>query len=362
MFEDIERIGKDDKVLVCITNKHMLEQVVWYHSVYPEGKWEAAILTTFANREFACKMLEECEKTGLFIKCVLIEENLKEAPFIKKLSTMLHFIAGYIGRKQKEIAQKRIQRVMGHFNYQKAIIQSNHSFFSTAIIQIMPPGRVICLEDGMPDYLERKTFYNLTFEGIIGFLLAKMGYTNYFSRSGETYKLTIDSKCIKYSSFPEQMKYRNYFKIKRLCLNQKKSNILKNEYFDLIIFSSVFDTYRMRGSCYDLLHNWLLEEYMDKRILIKKHPRENYDFKWNDLNITIEEGIKSGEEVLDYIDCHKIILLYTSALLVKLCSENKKFEIICFDNILSDFYWKSLMSDAALMGLDTSEFIHLNYH
>ncbi len=366
---DEEKIGKEDRVLVAIPNQYMLFQTKWYHSMYPEGIWEAVIIPfTVGNtgKRIVNIMYNECLKCGFFSNVYVVENGRMDLPVLEKIKIVVNYFFLNLFRKRDLYDKKLIESITGKTDYKKIIVHSRCNSIENTFINIGIGTKkiLICMEEGLSDYAPLFHIRNVVnWEQILYFILAKLNIMNFVSH-GYQYRMKCDSSIIKYSSLPDKLKYRNYKKIKQLFADETErkqkpeAGIREAEKkYDLIIFSAPFVENYHADYIYEFLHKWLKKEYADKAILIKPHPREEYPYQWDDLNVKADYMSISGEEVLDLFPETPLLFLSVSTLLLKACRENRQFKVVYFKNIQSKSYHSVLNWTSKIMELQEENWI-----
>lgn len=373
---DGERIRGDDKVLVVLTNQYMFMQLLWYYSKYPEGIWEVIILK-FGDKDLMNFMYQKCADCGFFTRIMICESSIYGKKLLNKIIVMFRYLFQYITRRREKSDKKFIKGIVGEGAYKKVIIQSTHDSVSTAIINAMSDSILVCLEDGMGDYLPVKrigewlklSHFSLSKSNILqlsAFMLAKMNVAN-VAAYGYQFQLKYDDQLIKYCSLPDKMKYKNYKEIKQLFDNDSREIAvsenecsLKKQGYGVIVFSTNFSDF---GNCeeayYSTLQDWLKKKYKGKKILFKPHPREQCRFNCSGLNLHIGGREIAGEKLLDLLPDAEIVFTYTTTILLKACRERRQFKILRFNNIKSEWYHLNLKHDADVLGLGNNDWIIL---
>lgn len=374
--KDGERIKDDDKVLVVLTNQYMFMQLLWYYSKYPEGIWEVIILK-FGDGDLMNSMYQKCVNCGFFTRIMTCESSIYGKKLLNKIIVMFRYLFQYITQRREKSDKKFLEGIVGGEEYKKVIIQSTHDSVSTAIINAMSDSILICLEDGMGDYLPAKgmgewfksthfSLFKLNMLQLLAFILAKMNVAN-VAAYGYQFQLKYDARMIKYCSLPDKMRYRNYKEIKQLFDNDSREItfsenelFLKQQEYDVIVFSTIFSGFEdCEQQYYSTLQDWLKKNYKGKRILFKPHPRERCRFNCDDLNIHIGGREIAGEQVLDLLPNAEIVLTYTTTILLKICREKRKFKILRFNNIKSQCYHLGIENDSEVLGLSDNDWIIL---
>lgn len=367
-YIDEEKIENNKRVLVAIPNQYMLLQTKWYHSMYPEGIWEAIVIRFTNGKQgkiLADIMYKRCIECGFFSKVYVLDARRIDAPLIKKIGWVVRYFFQYIFRCRQKYDEKLIMSITGRNDYSKYIIHSDYNSIETAMANMGKNKVVICMEDGFSDYFPICKLHNIrSIEQLLYFFLSKINVMSY-AIDGYRYFVKYDEWIIKYCSLPEKIQYKKYKKIKQLfsqniekdkdLMRQSKTEPSKT--FDLIIFSAPFAENFNAEHIYELLHRWIKDNYAGKKILIKTHPRENYTYPWTDLDITIDYLELSGEEVLDLFPETDILLLFTSTLLLKLCRDKRKFMLAYFEHVESRLYYLLLGKVDEIMGLPEESWV-----
>jgi len=363
-LSDDERIGINDKVLVVLTNQYMFEQLLWYYSKYPEGVWEAVIIR-FGSNDLLDIMYQKCRECGFFSKIVCYNHGMIESSLSEKMLTMMKYIFQYITRTREKWDRKFIEGLMGEdCCYKKVIIQSTYNVISVASVNAMPEAVLVCLEDGLGDYMPVSGIkYHLK---LLNLLLVKMNIVNALVYDYQ-FRLKCDNRLIKYCSLPEKMKYRGFKLMKQLFEDDNRKKIfsekellLKKRGYDLVIFSTIFSDFHINEDIKEILHIWLLQNYGDKKILLKPHPRDSYQYCWKDLDIDIGGEEMAGEVLLDLLPDVEVLFLYTTTILLKACKEKRNFKVIQFNNIKSKWYRLNLKNCSEVLGLQEGDWIVLD--
>lgn len=378
---DEERIKQTDRVLVVIPNQYMLLQTIWYHSRYPEGIWEA-IVVPYGRGELGKRTQEalyrECEKSGIFSKIIQNDELRVGESRLRRVRQFVEYLGQCLTHRRGMYDFQMIRRIMGHCNYKKVLVHPSN-MMCTAAINAARKARgdavLICMEDGLADYGRPVGFFQLgkigtPFHFIFYYILSKMNVFN--NNSYGVLKMEYDKDIIKYVHFPERMQYRNFKRIKQL--NEEKKIETVSQYinkksqekkYDLIVFSAPLiedfsgSILSRRDDVYIELHELLKKNYTGRKILIKPHPREHYDFLWNDLDVEVGEANLAGEEILDRYPKTEVIFVFTSTMLIKVLQENRPFKVIYFRNIKDKSYKKRIKEYSDLLGMNEQYFIML---
>ena len=360
-----EIMTPSDKILAVITNQYMLSQVLWYHSQFPDGIWEAVVIPfNENNHELVKLMYERCVNCGIFSKIYIYEYRNN---YLQKIVLLFRYILQFIFNKRDRYDRKLANKIIKTDEYKKLIIHARNNRIQIALLNSMKDKVCICMEDGLGDYdpvFNGKNFRH--FSEIYSFLLAKMNIVSTIAFDKQ-FRLKYDDRIIKYSSIPDRMQYRNYKVIKQLFDEEVTSSLpvgkntagMIRELYDIILFSSAFNYVDHSEQVYSVLHEYLRKNHSDKKILIKPHPRETYRFDWKEPNIEIGCLDMSGEEVLDAFPDAEIFFAGTSTILIKACRTKRDFKVIMLGCIKSKQFLRHIKADSQLMGITEDRFIYL---
>lgn len=364
MFEDEELIGDDEKVLVIVTNQYMFEQLLWYRTRYPQGIWDAVVIKFGTNNDGLMDiMYKKCIECGFFRKVICHGYQMPENSLLKKVFMMIRYIYQYVTNSRERNDKKWIEKIAGESDYKKVIINYTHALIPVAALNAMSDSVLVCLEDGFSDYLPVAEIRHWT--ELVNYMLAKMNVANVRAFRHQ-YRLKYDNRLIKYCSLPDKMKYRGYKVIKPLFENDRreidvseKDLLLFQDKYDVLIFSTVFTDYENSERMYDVLHIWLKENYSDKKIFIKPHPREVYKFSWNDLDIYVGGEEMAGEVLLDLMPNAEVLFMFVSTILLKVYREKRRYKVFRFEGITSEEYFGTLQTVSEMLGLRNEDWVVL---
>lgn len=315
--------------IVVIYDPHNLYQFIWYYATYgKEYEWTALCLPNGYKGEY---MSHFCEKTGIFKDIIRDEQGYLDSSIGTRAKEFFKmFFYALIG-KQKVYCKKFISKYVNVDKYKIAVVLTDVGIVSGAFVGLGEEKRVIILEDGMGDYADRpkgyirKHLFNPY--DIQGYLVAKMGYAN----PAHYYPLKTTKYCEKFCSNPEQMIYKDYKVIKQLFDYTNTDTLLfdrivENVYTeikacdfqkaDAIIFTNrLYDFGDNVESYIEKFENYVNAHY--KSIILKRHPRDETEYKF-DENIEVQEISNSvpAEVLLPYLSDMNILFMLTSSILL----------------------------------------------
>lgn len=319
------------KGIALIYDPHNLYQFLWYYCTYGKDyDWQALCLPNGAKGEY---MSTYCEKSGIFKKIIRDADGaFLTMPMRQRLGVFFQMLSYALRGKQTEFCRKLLKKYVGDDDYDIAVVLADTGIISGAFVGMGKEKEIVILEDGMSDYFERankcllKNIFNMY--DWQGFFVANMGYAN----PGHRYPLRTTRYCEKFCSNPDRMLYTDYKKIRRLFdMDQTDiklyQDILSNIYEEIsecnfedaevIVFTdrlmdfttSSADEYVAKFETY-INNNY-------KNIILKRHPRDDTDYKFNtDVKVYEIKSSIPGEVLLPYIGKTKLLFMYTTSILL----------------------------------------------
>ena len=340
------------KGLAIIYDPHNLYQFLWYYCNKGKIKeWDALCLPNGYKGEY---MHTFCEESGVFSKIYKYDTDFSNMSGMKKIKVILSMFGHFIIGKHKEFCKKLMNSYVVLNDYDEIVVIADVGVVSGACVALGEEKEIVILEDGINDYSNRprwiskekmKSVYNWQ-----GFFLAKMGYC-----SPGWFWFEPDRYCIKYSSQPEKMKYRNYKEIRQLYTQEGTDeklfdHIVKKIYpaiqkidfekTEAVLFTRSLDDFVVDDKKYiERIENYIQRSY--KNILLKKHPREQcvYQFE-NGIKCLEVDNSVPAEVLLPYLKGKDIILITTSAIMLYM----KAYQLTCNLILLDGMYEENMKS------------------
>lgn len=312
-----------------ITNPYRLLQLIWITLEYPDYEWDVVIRYMDGNPDTVHQLADYCKKSGCFKNVVEINASGINGKITTKIKLFLKLFIYLITFRKKQFFKKTIVDAAGSDEYQIYCAESSLSFLGSAMMNMAKDKTVFVLEDGMCDYSGYfKLPHDVTY--IIGWFLFKFGMVNYISKE----YFSKNENCIKYAMNPQLLWERNYKEIK--CLLDDKElldhyrEIIKKTFsvsgfdYDVVIFTDLsYSEVDYKDS--ELFVDWIDKTYKDKKILIKRHPRDVHIYDFNQIDISDKYKAIPGEIILDLITDEVVIFQGPSTLLMHI---NKDKEVI----------------------------------
>ena len=337
------------KGLAIIYDPHNLYQFLWYYCTYGQNKkWDALCLPNGFKGQY---MDAYCKKCGIFENIYSDDKDFLAVPLSQQLKIFLQMFGYAIIGQQKSFCRKFLNNYVNIDEYDEINVMTDVGLVSGLAVGLSSQKKVVITEDGVGDYLGRsyknlfKEFFSLhTWKG---FSLAFLGYANI----GHIFPLRSTKHCFKYSSHPDLMKYTKYASHNKLYDFEKTdmetfnaaierlygaiSKFNFNDY-DAIVFTEPLEDYFSNIDGYYAL----LEEYISnntRKILIKKHPREEWNYTFsNNVQVDVFDQSIPAEVMIPYIKNKKLIFAPSSSIMLYLNSETNSVCCLYFSKALSD--------------------------
>lgn len=338
--------NKPRRGIALIHDPHNLYQFIWYYCTYGmDYEWTALCLPNGYKGEY---MSEYCKKSGIFKNIIRDSQDYLTMPILSKMKIFLHMLLYAIIGQQTVYCKKLISKYVQNEEYDTAVVLTDSGIISGAFIALGKEKKIVILEDGSGDYVERPKGYilrNIThFHAWQGFLLAKMGY----SCPSHRYMLKPTQYCEKYCSNPEQMLYRNYKSMNLLFdmsitdsvlfkdTMQKVYQEIKNYNFgdaEVVIFTDRLGDFTKNPKPYlEKFQNYINKNY--KSVILKKHPRDEEEYLFErEVNVQIIDSSIPAEVLLPYLQGKEILFLYTSSIMIYMKGYNYKVSCLYFNNL-----------------------------
>ena len=108
---------------------------------------------------------------------------------------------------------------------------------------------------------------------------------------------------------------------------------------DVIFFTSPWDwDIEKKAEYIEKIHIWMLEKYKNKSIFIKKHPRDNEEYNWDDLCCKFLQESIPAEIIAERINkSQEVVMMGASTILLSLLSRNSNVHIFKFGDIHGEY-------------------------
>ena len=357
------------KALAVVAGPYRLYQVLWLYTQFKEYEWSIILLQYGNNPKSAEKLYGICKELNIFKEIFYSQTVIETSPFYEKVFLVIKMFYYFItGRKKKYMKRLVLQQTKGE-KFDTAFVGCEYSILEGALIGLADEKEVYIFEEGLGDYQERKKYPSANLKELGGYLFSKMGYFN----PGGYFQLENTKRCIKYASMPNSLKYYNYKSVRTLFNGSQETRyefreLLNKAYpirelslssYDIILLTTPMDGFVKDEEKYNhILYRWFFDNFKEKKILIKKHPRDTGKYEWEGLDCSFLSSDVPAEIFMEFVGKQKIILMYASTVLLSLPSLKKDVYIIKFDDIHGE-YEKKLDYSISLLKLPEDHLIHL---
>lgn len=289
------------KAVVILYSPRGILEFLWYYCTYGKDyEWTAVCALYGDTMEYR---LHTCEKLGIFSNILRDERDFMGMSMSEKTKLFLKMGLYFILGQRKRFCKSIIKEAIGDLDYQLVVISCDFGILPGAFLAESKKKKVVILEDGSADYVERHkwpSFQNInSVNDVAGFLLAKMGYAN----TAFCYAMKDTKFCEKFAVYPEKLKYRDYKTIEKLndmsypdfdkekfeMLREKILNDTTAEYVgDVALFTTAFGINDPYDYVVPAVENYINQNYAGKTLILKKHPRDNCNYKFSN-NIKVHE-------------------------------------------------------------------------
>ena len=319
------------KGLAIIYDPHNLYQFLWYYCTYGQNKkWDALCLPNGFKGQY---MDAYCKKCAVFENIYSDDKDFLAVSLGQQLKIFLQMFGYAIIGQQKRFCRKFLNKYVNIDEYDEINVMTDVGLVSGLAIGLSSQKKIAIMEDGTADYLPRSFFnffkYITSLYTWKGCLLSILGYSN----PAHYFPLRTTKKCIKYSSHPEIMTYNKYFSHHKIYdftntnMHLFESIISKiyddlNNYdfnnYDTILFTERIGDYFTNPKPYQKQ----LEDYISKnsnRVLIKKHPRDEADYKFgNNVIADFFDQSIPAEAMLPYLNNKTLYFCPVSSIMLYL--------------------------------------------
>ncbi len=334
---------KKKKALAEITGPYRLLQVFWIAVQYPDYEWDIVLRYIDGKTETVKKMEKQCIDSGLFSNIFLCMETNRELSFWGKVKKSIYLVLVFLFFQRDRCFKRDIEKVVGCFDYDLILTEPSFALFSCELMYFGKNHDVCLLEDGTWEYAQNIFPYGIVmrFIGRFFFLLGIYNFVGYKNFS-------LNKRCIKYASNPSELLEKNYKEVRMLfsenSFSTEYNSVLKKTYdisdvdYDLIVFTTD-GLGNTDESFKGKVIAWLEEHYSDKKILIKPHPLDSYQYSSSKCNLVAKYKTIPGEVILSIISDTPIIFMYPSTLLMFVKKGDYDYMILDYsDDLINSVY------------------------
>ncbi len=335
------------RTLVMITGPYQLLQALWYYSVHPEDEYVALLKLADTNEQVKKNLTDQCGASGIFKDIVVLKGVSIDSSLFNKAGLFLKMFLFYITGRRKALTEKIIKSEIGDMQYDSVLVDSENSILGGAFIDHADKKYTMIMQEGLSDIMPRRDKPVRKAGEIIGYILARMGYCN----PSFFYKMKTTGNCYKMSSVEQLMKYRNFKGMIRLFSdreNELYSKIVNRTFSkmdwpalreaDVLLITAPLKKIGGGTNEYEALHRWLKQQYPGRTILIKKHPRDDYPYQWDDMKIQeVSSGIPA-EILLSEVRHQHVVMSFISTCVLDILNTDVKYYVTRFKTITDHSY------------------------
>ncbi|MBQ4312727.1 MAG: hypothetical protein IJC18_00830, partial [Clostridia bacterium] len=285
-----------------------------------------------------------------FSRIIECPYNYQTYSLADKIKLFLPRLGNFLIGRRKVYCRELIDSLTGGERYDIHVVPSDYGIYSGAVIANAKTDNVVILEDGTGDYLPRPKWFILKRlnnpNDIAGFLLAKMGYCN----SANNYRLHDTNYCVKYSSMPNEMIYRDYKEINPLfdfthTDTEQYNSLISRTFFDgckcdLSRVDAVFFTAALtdfggeNDKFYAATEQYLDSAYSGANILLKLHPRDTHEYvsRSNTFDLSVRDYVPA-EVIITAIKDKPALLMFPSTVIFALNAVGADYKILYYKEL-----------------------------
>lgn len=339
---------KTKKALAIVAGPYRYYQVLWLYTQFPEYEWSILLLPYGKGNKMVNDLYSKSKDLGIFNKIYVSNMTNQDSKRIEQFSIILKMIIYYILGEKRSLMRKIVLSQTGGTDYDVFFVGCEYSIIEGATIGLADKKEVYIFEEGLGDYVSKKKIPGLSIIEWASYLVTKMGYFSPYA----FFELKNSALCVKYASLPQLLNQRNYKKIRTLFsgdeLSYSKYNSLLNKIYafspdnfmgdEVVFFTSPWDWEKEEKNNYlQKIHEWMHLNYSNRKILIKKHPRDEENYNWTDMQCEfIPENIPA-EIIVQYMKEQEVVMMGTSTTLLTLLQKIKKIKVFQFDNLHGEY-------------------------
>ena len=340
-----------EKALAVLYSPKSLLDFLWYYEAYGKKKYEYDLLIVPAGMDaegkWTVRIYDQAVKSGIFKKISIYDGTYVDQGISKQLKTLLSMTGVAIRGKQPQYCAESLKPWFDYKEYGQIVTVFVPTIMSGELVVLAKYINVVLLEDGARDYEPHRSWptrYWIKREGwqheIAGCILSKLGYAD----PTIMYNFAPTKRCVKFSSRPEKLLYRDYKKIFQLndmsLVDKKMYRALVEKTFDYDVTGVQADYALFTAPLKEDLQvdemitqdfvRYIVGKMGKGRLLLKKHPRDEMSYQFPD-RVEVIEVPKNvpAELLLGILDGTKVYFTYPSTIMQEMRASNPK---ILFDS------------------------------
>ena len=324
-------MGLSRKALAVVAGPYRFYQVLWLYTQFPDLEWSILLLPYGKGDEIRKDLREKCEKLKIFANIYDSHMIGQDSGTYRQMMMLMKMFWFYLIGKKKTFMKRIIRSQTSGQEFDVFFVGCEYSIIEGAIIGLADEKEVYIFEEGLSDYVRRKKYPSFNMKEIMSFIVTRMGYFSPY----QCFEMENEKYCIKYASLPRLLQQRSYKDIRFLFRerNSKFNELIKRLYnfdidmlrgCDVILFTvALEDELKKKNKNYvDMVHQWIVNRYYGKKIFIKKHPRDDEEYSWTDVDCVICEKNIPAEVVIGFMENQDVLMMEISTSIINIL--NKK--------------------------------------
>lgn len=343
-------MSEKKKALAVLWSPKSLLDFLWYYEAYGKTQYEYDVLVLTAgadeNGKWKTRIYDYVVNAKIFNNISVYKESYVDQSLIKKLKVVTKMAWYAIRGKQKEYCVTELMPWIDYRKYNQIVTVFLPTIFSGELVTLSETLEVVLLEDGVKDYVKHRkwpTIKSIKEMGLqtemAGLFLSKMGYAD----PTTSYDFKPTRNCVKFSSMPQKLLYREYKMVKQLndmsLVDEKTYSTLVEQTFsyditglkaDCVFFTAPLnEDFKIDKSvAYDFA-KYIAKKMGKGTLLLKKHPRDEmvYEFPKEIEVIEVPQNVPA-ELLLEKLDNVEVYFAFSSTFMKEIRNLNPK---ILFD-------------------------------
>lgn len=334
------------KAIVLLYSPRELAEFTWFYCKYGRDYEWTAVCAPYGNAiDYVANV---CKDSKLFVEVLEDKRCFDSMPFVEKIILFLKMCFYFLIGKRRRFCKRIIEECLGNRKYDLVVIPCDFGILPGAFLACSNECETIIMEDGAADYKTRYRWVQLkdikSVYDVIGCMLARMGYAN----PSIVYTMEDTKNCIKYSTEPERMMYRDYKEIRKMprvdyIKDEEYNNIINRAYSlkdenyigEILLLTSPVRVYVGDNLEYvEKIQDFVNSNYKGKTILMKRHPRDDAKYKFLDEIKVIELDQNLPFEIIaNRINVNTIYSVFASSTILSLRDKIEDIKVFYFNCI-----------------------------
>jgi hypothetical protein len=335
------------KALVYIGGPKQLEDFIWLYLFLGEG-YEWTLICQPMYPEMGLK--NTCEASKLFKNIIMVDAYITKSKFILAIEFCKMFFYWAIG-KSTFYAKREIKKIINLEEYETVVVPTTRGVTSGMLVLAADCDNIILTEDGMGDIVNPDEKLSIrewgSFIRLGEYISSKLGYFNLNGR----FPLKSFNKCVKYTQYVNEVSTKLYKSVRLLndfskIDMQAYTSIIQRTFGTLdkyedccaIVFTTnLLDFTKAPEKQIKKVERYMSVKYENSNIVLKKHPRDLYNYMFEGLKIEHINPMLPAENLIDFIEDKDIYFFYPSTVVKFFLKKNYYIRIFKFTNISENY-------------------------